>query len=120
MAQPVRVLIADDHHRSRLGLRALLTTSSAIKVVGEAADGQEAVNLVEDCKPHVVLLDDRMPVMNGLEAGCHIKKSWPDIRVVILTMSHAGRVEALPTCIDGLLLKGCPLDKLWQAILGSR
>ena len=115
-AQPVRVLIADDHPRSRSGLRALLATSAAVKVVGQAANGQEAVRLVEEYQPDVVLLDAQMPIMNGLQAAQHIKQRWPLIKVLILTMSHGDQFDAVSTSVDGILVKGCPVEKLWQAI----
>lgn len=115
-AQPIRVLIADDHPRSRNGLRALLATSAAIKVVGQAANGQEAVRLVEEYQPDVVLMDAQMPVMDGLQAAQHIKQHWPLIKVLILTMSHGDQFDAVSASVDGILVKGCPVEKLWQAI----
>ena len=74
MANPVRVLIADDFARSRAGLRALLATWSEVEVVGEAADGREAVHRVTEYQPDVVLMDVRMPVMDGLAATRLIKR----------------------------------------------
>jgi DNA-binding NarL/FixJ family response regulator len=119
MAQPIRVLIADDHPRSRHGLRALLATSREVKVVGEAADGQEAVQLVADCQPDVVLMDAQMPIMDGLEATRHIKNYQPGIKVLMLTMCNASRADALAAGVDGLLVKGCPIEQLWRAIFDS-
>jgi DNA-binding NarL/FixJ family response regulator len=98
--QSIRVLIADDHPRSRRGLRALLATWPGIKVVGEAADGQEAVQLVEAHHPDVVLMDANMPVMDGLEATRHIKEQWPQIKVVLLTVYNGRRAEAVASGID--------------------
>ncbi|MBI1882566.1 MAG: response regulator transcription factor [Chloroflexi bacterium] len=115
--QPIRVLIADDHPRSRKGLRALLTTSSMVKVVGEAANGQEAVRLVETYQPDVVLMDAQMPVMDGLEASRRIKRQWPQIRIIMLTVYNGRRNEAVTAGIDAFLAKGCPIETLWSAIL---
>jgi YesN/AraC family two-component response regulator len=68
MTMQTRVLIADDRPRSRRGLKAVLALRPEIEIVGEAADGQEAVRLVAECHPDVVLMDARMPVMDGVEA----------------------------------------------------
>ena len=74
MAQPTRVLIADDSARARDGLRALLTIRPEIEVVGEATNGQDAVRLVAECRPDIVLMDLHMPVLDGLIAMKQIRK----------------------------------------------
>ena len=117
MAKPIRVLIADDNARSRNGLQALLATSPEVKMVGEAADGREAVRLVEETQPDVVLMDIQMPVMNGLEATQHIKSHWPEVKVVALTMYGAYRAQALAAGVDAFLIKGCPVEELLGVIL---
>jgi DNA-binding NarL/FixJ family response regulator len=126
----IRLLIADDAPRSRDGLRALLSTFRLgaqkpqdggwpqIEVVGEAANGQEAVRLVEECQPDVVLMDARMPVMDGLEATRLIKYKRPEVKVVVLTMYPVYRSEALSAGADAVLVKGCPPESLLEAILG--
>ena len=136
MAKPIRVLIADDNARSRNGLRALLgavrlspstaprrgghnETWPEVVVVGEAANGQEAVRQVAKCRPDVVLMDIRMPVMNGLEATQHIKSHWPEVKVIALTMYGAYRAEALAAGVDAVLIKGCPVEELFAAILNN-
>lgn len=73
----ITVLIADDRIISRKGIKALLATELEIEMVGEAVDGRQAVRLVEQLQPDVVLMDARMPVMDGLEATRIIKKCWP-------------------------------------------
>lgn len=83
---PVRVLLADDHTLVRAGLRKLLESLPDIEVVGEASDGLELVALVAKLQPQVILMDIAMPGLNGLEATGRISKSWPDIRVMILSM----------------------------------
>jgi len=120
MKRHIRVVIADDQPRCRDGLRALLATWPAVEVVGEAADGQEAVRLVEKCRPDVVLMDARMPGMDGLEATRCIKSRWPEVRVVVLTMYASYRAEALAVGADAFLLKGCPAEELMEAIVGPR
>jgi DNA-binding NarL/FixJ family response regulator len=126
----IRLLIADDAARSRDGLRALLDTlrlmrwpdarpeyPREVEVVGEAADGREAVQMVERYRPDVVLMDARMPVMDGLEATRLIKNKWPEVKLVVLTMYRTFRTEALAAGADAFLVKGCPPEHLLEAIL---
>ncbi len=115
----VRVLIADDRHWARAGLRALLSTRPEVEVVGEAADGREALGLVEVQRPDVVLLDAQMPVLDGLETTRLVKARWPDTRVVVLTMHAAYRSEALAAGADRFLVKGAPTTQLFEAVLSS-
>ncbi|MCB0179765.1 MAG: response regulator transcription factor [Anaerolineae bacterium] len=82
----IRVLLAEDHTIVRKGIRVLLDTEDDIEVVGEAEDGQEAIDQVEQFIPDLVLMDHTMPVLNGLEATRQIKKRFPDVKVLILTM----------------------------------
>ena len=136
MAKPIRVLIADDNVRSRNGLRALLGTARLtlpvapsrdshnrtwpqVEVVGEAVDGREAVRRVTESRPDVVLMDVRMPVMDGLEATRLIKNRWPGIKIVLLTLYAPYRAEALAAGADAFLVKGCPNEELFAAILKS-
>jgi DNA-binding NarL/FixJ family response regulator len=113
----MRVVIADDRQRSRRGLRALLATQTGIEVVGEAGDGREALRLVEESRPDAVVMDARMPTMDGLTATRTIKEQWPDVRVVVLTMYSSHRREAMDSGADAFLVKGCPTEELLQAIL---
>jgi DNA-binding NarL/FixJ family response regulator len=113
----MRVLIADDRSRSRRGLRALLATQPGIEVIGEAGDGREAVQLVEEHRPDAVLMDAKMPAMDGLAATRLIKESWPQIKVIVLTMYGSHRADALASGADAFLVKGCPPEELLKAIL---
>jgi YesN/AraC family two-component response regulator len=115
--QPTRVLIADDRPRSRDGMKALLDHWSEVEVVGEASNGQEAVRLVEKCRPEVVLMDARMPVMDGLEATRLIKDRWPKVKVIMLTIHASFHADALAAGADAFLIKGCPAVDLLKAIL---
>lgn len=84
--EKIKVFLADDHTVLRAGLRMLLDAEADIKVVGEAADGEEAVRRIGDSEPDVVLMDITMPGMDGLEATRQIGKKYPDVRVLVLTM----------------------------------
>lgn len=119
MEQRIKVLIADDRPTTRRGLRALLTLFPQVEVVGEAADGGESIRLVTEHRPDVVLLDMQMPVMDGVEATRRIKKRWPDIRVIALTMYAKYRAEALAAGADAFLLKDGAADALASAILAQ-
>jgi DNA-binding NarL/FixJ family response regulator len=88
-----------------------------IVVIGEAEDGREAIRLVEECEPDVVLMDAKMPVMDGLEATRCIKEQWPEVRVVVLTIHPGYRAEALAAGADAFLIKGCSSRDLMGAIL---
>lgn len=117
--RPVRILIADDRPTTRRSLKALLTQFAQVEVVGEAADGQESVDLVAKCKPDVVLMDMQMPVMDGLEATRRIKQQWPEVRVIALTIYTKYRAQALAAGADAFLLKDGAPDKLADAILAE-
>lgn len=119
MVQRIRVLIADDRSRSRKGLRALLSTSPQLEVVGEAGNGAEAVELAEELLPDVILMDVRMPVMSGVEATQAIKHRWPDVRVIVLSMYRRHLDEAKDAGADRFLEKGCPPQELIEAIIGG-
>jgi DNA-binding NarL/FixJ family response regulator len=112
-----RVLIADDRPPSGRGLKALLALRPEICVVGEAADGQEAVRLAEALRPHVVLMDVKMSRRDGLEATRFIKERWPQIRIVLLTIDAGYRAGALAAGADAFLVKGCPGEDLLAAVL---
>ena len=125
--QTKRVLICDDEPRARQALKALLLTrevtcqdesSSRIHVAAEARDGNEAVQLVKTILPEVVVIDALMPGMDGLEATGFIKKNWPEVRVVLLTMHPDQRTAALNAGADAFLLKGCQGETLIETILG--
>ena len=117
MSQKIRVLIADDQRSARQGLKALLAFAPQIEVIGEASNGQEAVELVAEKGPDVVLMDAQMPEIDGLEATRLIKNRWPQVKVMMLTMFPSRRPEALAVGADRFLLKGGTAESLQDAIL---
>jgi len=113
-----RILVADDHGIVRKGLRFLLERQEDMEVVGEAADGREAVHLAEQLHPSVVVMDIAMPQLNGIDAAAQILRSSPDARVVILSMyaDEEFLVRALTTGIRGYLLKDSAENDLVRAV----
>jgi two-component system, NarL family, response regulator LiaR len=115
---PIQVLVVDDHAIVRKGMKALLNEYEDIRVVGEAADGLKAIELVEQLKPDVVLIDLSMPVMDGIEAIKRIIAIQPDQRILVLT-SYAGDDKLFPAIKAGALgylVKDAQLEELVQAI----
>lgn len=111
-----RVLIVDDQRPTRRGLHALLAQFPGIAWIGEATDGRQAVALVAEQRPDVVLMDLRMQGMDGLQATRLIKSQHPEIKVIVLTMYTEYQVEALAAGADLFLLKGGPTAALQLAI----
>jgi len=115
---PIRVLITDDHAIVRKGLTALLATERDMKVVGEAQDGQEAVEKAGSLKPDVVLMDLVMPRMDGIEATRKITEAHPEVKVLVLT-SFAADDKVFPAVKAGALgylLKDSSPEELVEAI----
>ena len=114
----IRIVIADDQALFREGLRTLLSTRADIEVVGEAGDGDEAVALVERLAPDVVLMDLRMPKVDGIQATVRIRDRWPHIPVLVLTTfdDDANLFGALRAGAAGYLLKDVSSETLVAAI----
>ena len=115
---PIRVLIADDHALVRAGIRALVEKIDGVVVVGEAGKGTEALDLVKQLKPNLMLLDITMPDGGGFEVLDQVTKKYPDIRVIVLTVHEAGEyaIRALREGAAGFLPKSAASTELEQAI----
>jgi DNA-binding NarL/FixJ family response regulator len=115
---PTRVLIADDHPLIRSGLRALLGREKEFEVVGEAADGYQALELVEQLKPDVVMLDVSMPRLNGIDVAKKISETTPSTRIIIVSI-HSDEsyvLRALKAGAKGYLLKASPEGDILNAV----
>ncbi len=114
----IRIVIADDQMLFREGLRTLLSTRPDLEIVGEASDGEEAVALVETLRPAVVLMDLRMPRLDGIQATARIRERWPSVAILVLTTfdDDANLFGALRAGADGYLLKDVALETLVAAI----
>lgn len=118
---PLRILIADDHRLFRQGLIGLMgTRKDLVEVVGEATTGREAIQLTQDLKPDIVLMDINMPDGNGLEATGCIRRMCPDTAVVILTASELDEdiYEAVNLGAAGYLLKSLDAAELFDLLPG--
>ena len=115
---PIRVLIADDHALVRAGIRALVERIDAVVVVGEAGKGSEALELVRQLSPDLILLDITMPDGNGFEVLDQVTKLYPEIKVIVLTVHEAGEyaLRAVREGAAGYLPKSAASIELEQAI----
>ena len=116
-----RVLICDDQAVVREGLETILRGAPEVEVVGTAADGEAALEQAERMAPDVVLMDLKMPVMNGIRATLEIRQRFPAVRVLVLTTYDADEwvYDAIRAGASGYLLKDTPSERLVEAILGT-
>ena len=116
--EPISILLADDHTLVRAGIRALIEQLPTVKVVGEARNGREALRLVKERKPDLILMDVAMPGLNGLEATARVSKEFPDVRVIILSMYANEEYvrEAINAGAAGYLVKRSAATELERAI----
>jgi DNA-binding NarL/FixJ family response regulator len=114
----IRVLLADDHTLVRAGIRSLLQKLQDVEVVAEAENGREALSLIGEHQPDIALVDIAMSELNGLDVAERVKRNWPHVRVVMLSM-HANEeyvLQALRAGAAGYLLKDSALEELGLAV----
>jgi DNA-binding NarL/FixJ family response regulator len=114
----MRVVLADDHEIVRKGIRAIVDRHPPWTVCGEAENGQQAIDLVLELKPDLVVLDLSMPVMNGLQAAAKIRRLAPSTKILILSMHDSPQVEhqALAVGADAFLAKGASPDTFIRTV----
>ncbi|EPT2924300.1 response regulator transcription factor [Vibrio vulnificus] len=118
MDKPIRVVVVDDHQVVLDGFMARLEMEPEIEVVGTASNGLEALDVVKQHKPDVVLMDISMPILNGIEATRMIKAEWPEAKILMLTM-HDNReyiMKVMQEGAVGYMLKEISAEKMVQAI----
>ena len=118
MSEPIRIVLVDDEAMVRVGLRMVLSGEPDLEVVGEAADGAAAVDVVLETRPDVVLMDVRMPKVDGIEGSRRVLAAAPGVKVVVLTtFDEDDYVEAaLRSGVSGFLLKVAPPERLIEGV----
>ncbi|MBN1430229.1 MAG: response regulator transcription factor [Anaerolineae bacterium] len=114
----IKLLICDDQYVVREGLKAIFETDTGLQVVGTAADGAEALELIPQLQPDLVLMDLKMPIMNGVQATRHIRQKYPDVKILVLTTYDADEwvFDAIRSGAAGYLLKDTQREALVAAI----
>ena len=113
----IRIIVVDNRASNRRGLRALFAFEPRIVIIGEAADGEEAIRLIGKDQPDLVLMDIHIPVMDGLTATKKIKSTWPDVRVVLYSVYPGYEEDANLAGADHFMIKGSPGATLSETIL---
>ena len=118
MMDIINVVLADDHVLVRDGIKALLEDQTGITVIDEASNGKEALQVIKNNKPHVLIVDIRMPEMNGIEVVRELSKSHPDVKTLVLSMHDSEEyvVQAIQAGADGYLLKGASKEEFLKAL----
>jgi len=118
MSEKIEIVIADDHDMVRQGLEAVLNTFDEFKILGAANTGKMAYDLAASLQPHVMILDIVMPDMNGIQAACKIKKEFPTIKILMLSMEVSSEYikMAFKNDIDGYIPKNADISILSDAI----
>jgi two-component system NarL family response regulator len=116
--EKLRVMVVDDHALFRRGLEMVLSDEPDIEIVGEASDGQEAIDRAQEVMPDIVLMDVRMPKRSGIEATAQIKDLLPHVKILMLTISdeEADLYDAIKAGASGYLLKEIPIEEVADAI----
>ena len=114
----INVVLADDHVLVRDGIKALLEDQSGIVVIDEASNGKEALEILKTNKPHVLIIDIRMPEMNGIDAVREVNRLYSDVRTLVLSMHDSEEyvLQAIQAGADGYLLKGASKEEFLKAL----
>jgi DNA-binding NarL/FixJ family response regulator len=118
MSERTRILIVDDSQSFRKGMKALLEIQPDMQVSGLAPTGQKGIELIEALQPDLILLDAQMPGLSGMEVTREIKKKWPEIKVILMTMYVDFRVRAIEAGVDAFITKGVPPEQMLSVIRG--
>ena len=115
---PIRIMLADDHMLMRMGLSTLIDCEDDMKIVGEAKNGRQAVELAHALKPDIIIMDLMMPELSGAEATKLIHDAYPEIKIMVLTSFGTSKEmsDAITNGADGALMKDTAADELIKAI----
>lgn len=115
---PINLAIADDHKIFREGLKAILEDQPSFRIVAEAGNGQELIELLPERKPEVVLMDIKMPVMDGMQATAFIHEQFPEVKVLALSMYHEDKyiVDMMKAGASGYILKNAEPREIIEAV----
>src|SRR5438093_5722078 len=118
MNSPIKILIVDDHRMFREGIRSRLARPSRFKVIGEASGAEEAITIMQQAAPSIVILDIRMQGPSGIDLARRLRHDWPDVKILVLSGYDFDQyVRALARIgIHGYLLKDCPQEDLIEAL----
>ena len=111
-------MVVEDSSRARSALAAFMSLQVGVQITAEASNGLEAISKIKNSPPDIVLMDMQMPVMDGLEATKIIKKRWPGVKVIALTMYQNYQSKALSAGADAFLVKGCSVKELISTVQG--
>ena len=117
-AEPIKVLICDDHVLYRAGVKTALSSRKDVKVIAEADNGKHLLTMLTAIQPDVILLDIQMPVLDGINTLPEIKKNWPDIKVIMLTMleDHSMITKLMELGANSYLSKTSDIEMIYDAI----
>ena len=118
MDRPTKIMVVEDNSRARSALVAYISLQEGIRITAEASNGLEAIRKIKNSPPDVVLMDIQMPVMDGIEATKIIKKRWPKVKVIALTMYKNYQSKVLSVGADAFLIKGCSVKELISTVQG--
>ena len=118
MSEITRIVLADDHALVRDGIRSLLETESDLQVIGEASNGKEAIDLVGEVNPDILIIDIRMPIMNGIDAVAELTQSKSSVKTIILSMHDSEEyiLKSISSGANGYLLKDTDKSEFIKAI----